>query len=96
MGYRYAGGAMLALDGLFLAAVAFVGVRGSRAETQAQRVRDGEASHKRALEQMLREGTLDRYLREVREAPTASIPQDPPTTPSSPSPSPSPSPGSSA
>ena len=69
---------MLALDGLLLAAVAFAGVQGFRAESRARKVRTGEVSHKRALEEMLREGTLDRYLRELGDAPSSNPGEDSP------------------
>lgn len=58
--YRFLGGALLVIDGVLLAFAAYLGIRNMNAE------KVDEKDHKSVLEQMMREGTLDQYLRDIR------------------------------
>lgn len=58
--YRFLGGALLVIDGLLLGTAAYLGIRNMREE------KVDEKDQKKLLAQMMREGTLDQYLREVR------------------------------
>lgn len=58
--YRFLGGALLVFDALLLAFAAYLGIRNMSAE------KVDEKDHKSVLEQMMREGTLDQYLRDIR------------------------------
>jgi hypothetical protein len=57
--YRPLGAVLLALDGVLIAATVFVTVRTMREEVEQ------EQTQKQVLAQMVREGTLRQYLREV-------------------------------
>lgn len=58
--YRFVGGAMLVFDALLLGCAAFLGLRNMKDEKVE------EKGQKQLLEQMVREGTLDQYLRDIR------------------------------
>lgn len=59
--HRILGGTLLGLDGVLLVAALVVCMRNMSAQTRE------EKTQKDLLAQMLREGTLDQFLREVRE-----------------------------
>lgn len=59
--HRFAGGSLLALDGVLLVAAVVIALRTARAQHRA------DAAGKEVLARMMREGTLDQYLRELRE-----------------------------
>jgi len=63
--YRLLGGALLVFDGVLLVVAAYLGIRNMNTE------KVDEKNHKTVLEQMVREGTLDQYLRDLRAAPTS-------------------------
>jgi len=62
--YRFLGGTLLVLDGLLLAVAAFLGIRNMR-ENKVE-----ETGDKQLLAKMMREGTLDQYLRDLRSTGT--------------------------
>ena len=57
---RFAGGFLLALDGVFIVGAVVLALG-----TMQRRNKEEEA-HKQVLEQMLREGTLEQYLKDLR------------------------------
>jgi hypothetical protein len=59
--YRLVGGALLAFDGLLLAAAFVLGLRIVKTHVVE------EKDDKRLLQKMIEEGTLDQYLRDLRE-----------------------------
>jgi hypothetical protein len=59
-GYRPLGGALLVFDGLLLAAAVTLALRTMRSEARE------EKTHKEILKQMVREGTLQQYLRDIQ------------------------------
>ena len=71
--YRLLGGVLLGFDGVLLIAAVVVGLKVSKKRAVE------ESGHKDALEQMVREGTLDQYLRDIRaraaSAPDSDNPQ---------------------
>jgi uncharacterized membrane protein YebE (DUF533 family) len=74
-GHRVLGGTLLVFDAFVLAFAAYLGIRNMREEKVE------ETDQKRVLQQMMREGTLDQYLRDLRaEEPPA------PPRPSAPAP----------
>jgi hypothetical protein len=77
--YRVLGGALLVFDAFLLACAAYLGIRNMREE------KVDEKDHKKVLEQLMREGTLDQYLRDLRAAsPPPRVEEAPPATPSQP------------
>jgi hypothetical protein len=60
--YRFLGGTMLVFDGVLLAFAVYLGIRNVKEE------KVDEEDHKKVLERMMREGTLDQYLRDLRAA----------------------------
>jgi hypothetical protein len=62
--YRPVGGVLLALDGVLLGVTVALSVRAMRSAAIE------EKTHKQILEQMVREGTLRQYLRDIRSAQT--------------------------
>jgi hypothetical protein len=59
--YRLVGGALLAFDGLLLGAAFVLGLRIVKTHVVE------EKDDKRLLQKMMEEGTLDQYLRDLRE-----------------------------
>jgi hypothetical protein len=57
--YRPLGGVLLVLDGVLLGAAVAIAVRSMRKEKRE------EETHKQILAQMVREGTLEQYLRDI-------------------------------
>lgn len=70
MGHRVLGGLMLGLYGLFLAVAV-----GLCVVTMKRRQRE-DVGNKEVLAQMVREGTLDQYLRDVKAAETRAARDD--------------------
>lgn len=66
--HRIAAGTLLVVDGLMLSAAAVISIRNMKAKAVE------EKSHKAILEQMMREGTLRQYLRDIREAQIGNTP----------------------
>jgi hypothetical protein len=60
--YRAVGGALLVFDAVLLVIAAYLGLRNMRDEKLE------EKDQKSVLERMMREGTLDQYLRDLRAA----------------------------
>lgn len=60
--YRFLGGALLVFDAFLLAFAAYLGIRNMREE------KVDEKDHKKVLERLIRECTLDQYLRDLRAA----------------------------
>jgi uncharacterized membrane protein YebE (DUF533 family) len=71
--HRVVGGALLVFDGFLLAFAAYLGVRNMKEEKVE------ETDQKQVLQRMMREGTLDQYLRDLRaeEPPAAARPSAP-------------------
>lgn len=73
MSHRFAGGLFLALDGVFLVASIALCIKTSKLQEKA------DLDHKAALAQMVREGTLDQLLRDIRaEAAAADVARESP------------------
>jgi hypothetical protein len=60
MGHRILGGSLLACDGVLLIVAVVIGLRSVKA------AKSDESDQKQLLAQMMREGTLDQYLRDLR------------------------------
>lgn len=68
--HRFAGGFLLALDGVFLASAVALCLGVARARNKA------EIGQKEVLAQMIREGTLKQYLRDLEQRPRGPITLD--------------------
>jgi hypothetical protein len=65
-GHPFGGGVMLALDGAFIVTAIVIALR-----VMSERAKE-EAGHKQVLAQMVREGTLKQYLRDLQTEDTGS------------------------